>query len=1080
MIDNIKLFANVPESEGMFIQDSYSTRGGSFAALHAWVYARLMWDPTLDGDQLVQEFCNGYYGPDAGPIIHEYIQKLHQSAAETGDFIGAKTRPNLPYLNARFIIEADRLMQEAEDNAASIPLYLKHVQIERMGVDWVMLLNYAQLQKEAQIQGLSWPDAGENDRLARLERLRATVNEVASMDNLGESTGRTNDILDALQQPAVVPENICPQIGFDDASCLDFQDIGFELSEASITSDQNASDHRSAFISGDTVNYDNDGNGTGVWGIQVSLQTLLPANSSEKWDIFARVRIEINHAAGFTSESDVPAFKAGISPGDYREYPVREFGDEQYHIIKVVGGPQSYNAQKSVWFSPPDKQRQEPSSIINLYVDRVFAIKHITPSNIFQLRYFMLFDDDAVMSNDPLSNETYVARMNSGHTAWAIQARLSDLLPDGRNYDIYASIKLGKDAINDGTVLHLGINGNGINNTKAVQANELSSSEYRLIKLPGTNYNRSQVSENGENPKIWFQPASETSGVFYIDKLTIVPVDDQGNSQITPRQASAFLSHATFGATQDDIDALVQTDNYEQWLDEQFAQSATYHMVWGEQNIKGINGTPDLKDNLEDWKTHADTLSYAQQDIWWHIVTKSEDQLRQRMAFALSEIMVISKYGTLINGPDSRLSYYDVLVKNALGNFRNLIEDVTYHPSMGKYLSYRGNAKADPATGTHPDENYAREIMQLFTIGLYQLNSDGTLKLDGNNNPIATYTQQDVREMARVFTGLSDQNGFFFAGDGGSSHRSRTEPMGVVDQEDENYHDDGEKHILGYTIPAGGDAVTDIGLALDILFNHPNTGPFIARQLIQRLVTSNPSPAYVARVAAAFNDNGEGVRGDMQAVVKAILLDDEALHGPEQYPETFGKFREPLLYISHLFRAFNAEDAINTLNVYDGGPSYRYRSYHFHGTGYTRQEAPMEALTVFNYYTPEDGPYVLKNDGLVAPELEVYGKEGIDDVLMGLINKNGFIYRLYEVAAELQIDQEISWIEAKNYDALLNHLDTLLTGGHLSSATKTAIKNYLISREDTNDDEGNPLAAEKLARYAIGLVMTSPDYALQR
>ena len=566
---------------------------------------------------------------------------------------------------------------------------------------------------------------------------------------------------------------------------------------------------------------------------------------------------------------------------------------------------------------------------------------------------------------------------------------------------------------------------------------------------------------------VWMLAGCGTEDVTDIlepDKNNPVPDTVEVSSA---QAASAFLSRATFGARMEDINGLVKSGNYNQWLDAQFTEQPGYHAAWAEQHLKGVNGTGDLKDNPEDWRRYSDALSYMQRDAWWDIVVNGRDQLRQRVAFALSEMMVISKFGPLINFPDARMSYYDLLVKNAFGNFETLLREVTYHPAMGRYLSYLGNAKADAAKGSHPDENYAREVMQLFTIGLYQLNPDGSRKLDAQGKPLPTYNQKDVEQMARVFTGLTDQNDFFFAGDGGSTHKSRTEPMIPY----EEYHDTGEKVIMGHTIPAGGDTRTDINLALNILFNHPNTGPFIARQMIQRLVTSNPSPEYIGRVAAAFNDNGEGVRGDLKAVVKAVLLDEEALNGATTNPATFGKVREPLLFVSHLFRAFHAQKADNTLYLGDQ-PLYRYASYGFNGTGYTKQEGPLESLTVFNHFTPEDAPYSLKKEGLVAPEFEVFGTDGVHQQLLGLINKDGFIYETHEVTAELQLDAETALMEAGKYDELLDRLNTLLLGGGMSAITRNAIKGYIEQQEN--------IPSDKRVRYVISLVMASPDYAVQR
>jgi len=539
----------------------------------------------------------------------------------------------------------------------------------------------------------------------------------------------------------------------------------------------------------------------------------------------------------------------------------------------------------------------------------------------------------------------------------------------------------------------------------------------------------------------------------------------------SPQEASSFLSRATFGATAEETDALVDLNDYETWIEEQFDQNPNYHMTWAYTHAKGVHGIGDLQAHPEDWKKYSDGLLSLQRDAWWDIAVNGQDQLRQRVAYALSEILVISRNGPLLTFPDARVSYYDLLVKHAFGNFETLLREVTYHPAMGRYLSYLGNAKADPAVGSHPDENYAREVMQLFTIGLYQLHPDGTKKLS-NGKTMPTYDQHDIEQMAKVFTGLSDDNGQFESEASFASYHARTSPMVAYEEE----HDSSQKKILlaQESIPAGGDTKTDINRALHLLFMHPNTAPFISKQLIQRLVTSNPSPAYVQRVAAAFNDNGKGIKGDMKAVIKAILLDDEALKGAKKHPETFGKFREPLLFVSHLFRAFHAQNAEHILKQGDTA-LYKYRSFNFNGTGFTKQEGALEALTVFNYFTPQDAPYALKKQGLAAPELELYGKGGIDDLLMGLINKNGFVYRLFDITAELQLDREIALIHEKKYDALLDHLDLLLTGGNLSAGSRDAIKKYMQTHAADTD-----MTDEKLARYTIGLVMISPDYALQR
>jgi len=579
----------------------------------------------------------------------------------------------------------------------------------------------------------------------------------------------------------------------------------------------------------------------------------------------------------------------------------------------------------------------------------------------------------------------------------------------------------------------------------------------------GSNY---KSIENGQALNAWegFWAVSLDNSKG-LTKLSLVSNDTEGpeHKVHTKEEASAFLSRATFGATHGEIQALVTLGDYDPWFETQFAQEPSLHLSWAETHAKGINGVGDLKNSPADWYNYSESLTLLQRDAWWDIVVNGADQLRQRVAYALSEILVISRLGPLVDSADARMSYYDVLVRNAFGNFEDLLREVTYHPAMGVYLSYYNNYKANG--NRHPDENYAREVMELFTIGLYELNLDGTQKLAAGE-PIQTYQQDDIGEMAKVFTGLTDKNGFFFDLDG-ASHTSRIEPMIAKEER----HDTTEKQILNQTITAGGETKADINQALHLLFMHQNTGPFIARRLIQRLVTSNPTPGYIQRVATAFNNNGNGQRGDMKAVVKAILLDDEALTGIQNQAQTFGKFREPLLFVSHLFRAFHAQNAEHTLS-HEGKNLYRYNSFNFNGTERTKQEGPLEALTVFNYYTPDDAPWDLKKAGLFAPELELYGTQGIHEVVMGLINKDGPIYRDPDVSAELQLETEKAFLATDQYDELVSHLDTVLTGGRMSDATKSAITHYAQQHTELEDD--------KLVRHVIGLVVTSPDYALQR
>ncbi len=539
---------------------------------------------------------------------------------------------------------------------------------------------------------------------------------------------------------------------------------------------------------------------------------------------------------------------------------------------------------------------------------------------------------------------------------------------------------------------------------------------------------------------------------------------------ITKTEASAFLSRTTFGPTMAEINSLAASNNYNNWIAAQFAVPPSSHLEWVTSRLPGLP-----------WRHYPDVVHTAKKDAWWDIAIKGNDQLRQRVAFALSEIMVVSQYGPLINSPDGLAGYYDILVEHAFGNFRDLLEDVTLSPMMGKYLSYHGNAKADPEKGNHPDENYAREVMQLFTIGLYQLNQDGSkINSPATELPLATYNQDDIREMAKVFTGWTDDNGFFFVGDGAITHFSRTVPMIAYEQ----YHDIGIKQILGTTLPAGQTARQDLDAALDLLFNHPNVGPFIGRQLIQRLVTSNPSPAYISRVAGAFNNNGQGVRGDMKAVIQAILLDPEAMKGAQANPQVFGKVREPLLFITNLWRTYQAQNGLQTRGrAGEGEAEFEYLCFGFGAArSFLQQNAPLESLTVFNYFTPEDGTTELKDAGLVAPEMAVMGIDGIHHIMLSFALED-YTYDTYELTAQLNMGEDISLLENGQYDVFIEKLNLLFLAGGMSTGLKEVLRGYIQDNIDETSYLVNGIPGtekEFLARNVLTLVLISPEYAIQR
>lgn len=521
------------------------------------------------------------------------------------------------------------------------------------------------------------------------------------------------------------------------------------------------------------------------------------------------------------------------------------------------------------------------------------------------------------------------------------------------------------------------------------------------------------------------------------------------------KDASSFLQKATFGPKIEEVNLLGRSGNYEEWIDNQFTLPQTSLLQWAIDNAKPVEGVTFLDSDVNNWDNYEKTLIHLQRDGWWMISSNAPDQLRQRIATAFSEIFVISE-NTIKNKAYTLMDYYDMLGSHAFGNFENLLRDVTYHAAMGKYLSYMYNTKANLETGTLPDENYAREFLQLFTIGLYQLNIDGSIKRDSNGNALPTYVQGDIEELARVFTGL-------VLAPGNSSFERWNSPMTAK----ESNHDNGDKVIMGYNI-SGSDTISEINNTINIIFNHPNVGPFIAKQLIQKLTTSNPSAEYIAKVASAFNDNGQGVRGDMQAVIKTILLSPEA-YAENNNVSTFGKIKEPLLFISQLLRTTNAFGGSSYVaDGETGAKVYDYTSYNLKRIiDFLLQSNILHAPSVFNYYKPNDGPYNLASENIVAGEYEVFSLN-IHYLLMSIATKNE-LYKEFGLRIDLDLNQYIDLIENKKFDKFVAYLDLLFLGGNLSEDSRILISKYVLENSDFDP--------ETLVRDTIGLILVSPDYA---
>ena len=517
----------------------------------------------------------------------------------------------------------------------------------------------------------------------------------------------------------------------------------------------------------------------------------------------------------------------------------------------------------------------------------------------------------------------------------------------------------------------------------------------------------------------------------------------------TEESAARLLAQSTFGTTREDI-ARVESLGINGWVEDQFTKTSGAHLA-------------HLLDNNGSTSNAEGRISK-----WWEDAIDGEHQLRGRVAFALSQIFVVSDVQqTLGNAQLGLAHYYDILSEHAFGNYRDLLEDVTLSPVMGVYLSMMQNAQADPATNTRADENFAREVMQLFSIGLHELNIDGTLKLS-DGEPIPTYTQADVGEYARVFTGWGYGDTDRWNASPASQYANFLIPMEAFPE----YHDSAEKRLLNdVVVPAGQTAEQDLKIALDSLFEHPNVGPFIAKQLIQRLVTSNPTPAYVARVARWFTNNGTGVRGDLEAVVRAILLDNEARYGHETI-ENFGKIREPVLRLSHLWRAFDAQfgEGLNTYST--NAPQLKDISSTF-------GQNVLGAASVFNFFHPDYAPQgALREVGLTAPEAEIY-TENYVLATNGFINT--FIHKFYTAGDSGSGAQFLTHINisdqanlAADTDALLDELDLVLMSGQMRSDMRIVLKNHLDALPDT------PEGRAQRALDGISLIMASPAYLIQK
>ncbi|MFM7396795.1 MAG: DUF1800 family protein [Gammaproteobacteria bacterium] len=568
------------------------------------------------------------------------------------------------------------------------------------------------------------------------------------------------------------------------------------------------------------------------------------------------------------------------------------------------------------------------------------------------------------------------------------------------------------------------------------------------------------------------------------------------NSPLTRLEAHRFLIQTTFGPTDADIKRLLEygyaPNGYERWIDAEIAKPVSLMLpaliALVPADTQGMGASIMQQDRV---------------DLWFRKVMREDDQLRQRVAWALSEILVVSDNGALLEFPFAIADFQDMLGRNAFGNYRKLLEDVTLHPAMGMYLSMLGNQRAVQGTNLRPDENYAREMMQLFSIGLVELNIDGTVRRDGSGQPIPTYNQETIAGFARVFTGWGWGCPGYVLNSGRTcnqgdwrgfdawpvSNFNSAKPMEFYS----DYHEDGTKKILNYpgialpggVIPASQGGVRDLKDALDNVFNHPNVGPFISKQLIQKLVTSNPSPAYVQRVAEKFNNDGRGTRGNLEAVIKAILLDSEARDVSNS--QTAGKVKEPLLRLTQLWRAYGASSPSGKIGTQSFCcPVAGSSPVHIFG------QSPGQSPSVFNFFSPSySPPGEIAQAGLVAPELQLANENlhtqmGWFFFVQTNYRTNRFNGTQDPKTMFINIDEEMRL--ADDVDALIDRAAEKLLGGSsamtpaLREKTREQLRLWQIDPTFTGPNRTSHLDNMRQNRVsdALYLIVMSPEFAVQR
>ena len=594
------------------------------------------------------------------------------------------------------------------------------------------------------------------------------------------------------------------------------------------------------------------------------------------------------------------------------------------------------------------------------------------------------------------------------------------------------------------------------------------------------------------------------------------------SSDVSKAQAFRILEQATYGPTEDEMNE-VQFLGLTQWIEKQLNSSSAYDSSTDShqshlQKYKAIAkmSEPSTYESDSDFNNnfHGRTSDY-QTAAWFENALHGKDQLRQRVALALSELMVISgsKQRTRFRG-DSLASYYDILAKYAFGNFRTLMGEVSRSPGMGIFLSHQGNKKFNSSSNTHPDENFARELMQLFSIGLWKMNQDGSMVKDSNGDPIASYTQNDVEELAKVMTGYDIKGNSKY----GKTSRANGEEWSSPMEFNSTHHEYASKTFLGSTIGTEGSSnsePSDLDQALEIIFQHQNVGPHVGRHLITRLVTSNPSSAYISRVAGIFNNDGAGIRGNLKEVVKAVLLDGEARKLEFSSDGNYGKPKEPLLALTQFLRAFDVKPLDGWKSRTNATMNGVYQFFYLENI---IGQSPLRSETVFNFFAsdfvPADSHFI--SNSMVAPEFQIQS----DTVLIKFHNlirsslntneKNAILENnttlkdfasgrnhskqnyYINIDSELQIFEyaldgdtngdfnNINDSEKKKaaIQSLLQHLDKKLMGGEMPSEYYTALTTHLMNMNWGK--KFNAKEARNVISDAIRFMVTSSFFMIQK